>query len=113
MTFATDLENCNGVNAAVISALSCSVPTSVLLAAPFSLPWGSSVYAKIISTNIYGDSVLYSDPGNGALIQLVPDAPVALTNDPLTTIDTLIRFTWSQGASNGGANVLEYSVYYD
>jgi len=39
--------------------------------------------------------VVYSEAGNGAVIQLVPDAPVALTNDPLTTIDTLIRFTWN------------------
>jgi hypothetical protein len=39
--------------------------------------------------------VTYSDAGNGAVIQLVPDAPVDLANDPLTTIDTLIRLTWS------------------
>jgi hypothetical protein len=97
----------------LISDRVCNISLSTLKSSPYSLVKGESVYAKIISTNIYGDSVLYSDPGNGALIQLVPDAPVALTNDPLTTIDTLIRFTWSQGASNGGANVLEYSVYYD
>jgi len=29
------------------------------------------------------------------------------------TIDTLIRFTWSEGASNGGSSVLDYNVYYD
>jgi len=47
------------------------------------------------------------------VIQLVPDAPISLTNDPLVTIDTLIRFTWSEGASNGGSSVLDYDVYYD
>ena len=52
------------------------------------------MYAEIISINVYGSSV-YSSAGNGAVIQLVPDAPIVLTNDPSTTTDTLIRFTWS------------------
>ena len=52
------------------------------------------MYAEIISVNVYGSSV-YSSAGNGAVIQLVPDAPIDLTNDPSTTTDTLIRFTWS------------------
>ena len=48
---------------------------------PFSLIKDESVYAEIISVNVYGSSV-YSTAGNGAVIQLVPDAPLNLTNDP-------------------------------
>jgi len=70
------------------------------------------VNVKIISVNIYGDSV-YSEVGYGALIQQVPDAPINLANDPTVTSDSVIRFTWSQGLSNGGAEVIDYSVYYD
>lgn len=81
-------------------------------AAPFNLVKDDVVYAKIISINVYGDSVI-SDAGAGAVIQLVPDAPVSLTNDPLTTIDSTIRFTWSDGASDGGTGVIDYTVYYD
>jgi hypothetical protein len=36
-----------------------------------------------------------------------------LANDPSTTIDTVIRFTWSDGASDGGSPVIDYTVYYD
>jgi hypothetical protein len=43
----------------------------------------------------------------------VPDAPISLTNDPLTTTDTVIRFTWTDGPSDGGTSVIDYSVYYD
>jgi hypothetical protein len=43
----------------------------------------------------------------------VPDAPVDLANDPTTTTDTVIRFTWNDGASDGGTAVIDYSVYYD
>ena len=73
---------------------------------------GNSIYVKVVSVNIYGDSV-QSTSGNGAVIQYVPDAPITLTNDPTTTSDTVIRFTWSDGASNGGSSVIDYAVFYD
>jgi hypothetical protein len=73
---------------------------------------GNSIYVKVISVNIYGDSVL-STVGNGAVIQYVPDAPVSLLNDPTTTTDTIIKITWSDGASDGGSSVLDYTVMYD
>jgi hypothetical protein len=43
----------------------------------------------------------------------VPDTPISLANDPLTTTDTVIRFTWSDGSSDGGTSVIDYTVYYD
>jgi hypothetical protein len=48
-----------------------------LRTAPFSLPWGSSIYAKIIATNVYGDSLI-SQAGNGGVIMTYPDAPISL-----------------------------------
>ena len=71
-----------------------------------------SVTVKVVAVNFYGDSV-ESTSGSGAVIQLVPDAPVSLTNDPETTTDTQIRFTWSDGVSDGGNAVIDYAVYYD
>jgi hypothetical protein len=44
---------------------------------PFSLYWGDSVWAKVIATNVYGDSV-ESVEGNGAIIITYPDAPMFL-----------------------------------
>jgi hypothetical protein len=43
----------------------------------------------------------------------VADAPVSLVNDHLTTTDTVIRFTWNDGSSDGGNVVIDYTVYYD
>jgi hypothetical protein len=45
--------------------------------APFSLEWGSSVYAKVITLNDYGESVA-SDEGNGGIILTNPEAPHSL-----------------------------------
>lgn len=54
-----------------------------------------------------------SDPTFAGLIQLVPDAPIDLTNDAATTDATVIRFTWSDGPSDGGSQILDYYVYYN
>ena len=48
-----------------------------LRSSPFNLVFGDSIDVKIISVNVYGDSVL-STVGSGAVIQLVPDAPINL-----------------------------------
>jgi hypothetical protein len=72
----------------------------------------NSIYVKVTSVNVYGDSV-QSTAGNGAVIWYVPDSPVSLTNDPTTTSDTVIKFTWSDGASDGGSSIIDYTVMYD
>jgi hypothetical protein len=43
----------------------------------------------------------------------VPDAPINLLNDPFTTSDSTIRFTWSDGPSDGDKSVLDYRIIYD
>jgi hypothetical protein len=90
----------------------CYLSLDTLKAAPYNLVKDEGVYAKIISVNAYGESV-QSAAGNGALIQLVPDAPISLANDPSTTSDTTIRFTWIPGPSDGTSAVIDHDIYYD
>jgi hypothetical protein len=33
--------------------------------------------------------------GSGAVIQVVPDAPINLANDPTVTSDTVIKIMWN------------------
>lgn len=42
----------------------------------------------------------------------VPDPPKDLTNG-FNTTDTNIQFEWSPGESDGGADITEYTVFYD
>lgn len=65
------------------------MPSASFIQAPFNLPYGSDIYAKIIAVNVKGDSVM-SDEGNGGVIQTVPDAPIDLVNLPLVTLATQI-----------------------
>ena len=95
-----------------MTSLSCQIPISTLITNPFSLPWGSSIYANIIATNSYGDSIV-SDAGNGAIILTIPDAPTSLADVPSTTNANQIGISWVIGASEGGTPVLDYTILYD
>lgn len=77
VTYSTELTSCDGSSITVLTAETCTIPTSTLLAAPFNLPWGSSIFAKVRASNIVNFSD-YSDFGNGAVILTNPDTPVSL-----------------------------------
>lgn len=111
-TYTEETIECQGSTSTVVTARVCSLSLETLKAAPYSLIKGDSVIAQIKSVNFYGES-LQVVTGNGAVIRDVPDAPKSLQNDLGTSSDTLIRFTWSDGTSDGGTPVLDYIVLYD
>jgi hypothetical protein len=91
---------------------SCQILLTLLAAEPWNLGLNVDIWAKVIAVNQYGDSPL-SAGGNGAINKLVPDAPVALTNDFASTDNQKIRFTWSDGASDGGVTIIDYEILYN
>jgi hypothetical protein len=72
--------NCDGTSSTIVAANSCSVPVSSLITSPFSLPFGSSVYAKVKATNLVGSSD-YSTIGNGGVLLTTPGPPLSLSNN--------------------------------
>jgi hypothetical protein len=85
---------------------SCTFPISVLLATPYNLFAGSSVYAKVQATNAMWSSI-YSTDGNGAVLPLAPDPPGA----PITVISgTNVVITWAAPAVDGGSPITGYTV---
>jgi hypothetical protein len=83
VTYTTESQYCTENDATVLLEKSCTVPISVLLAAPYLLPYGSSIQARVTATNIIGPSV--AGEGNGAVILTVPTAPLAANYQPETT----------------------------
>jgi hypothetical protein len=55
----------------------CTIPKFTFRDSPFDLTWGSHIYVYVIAYNVYGDSAP-SLVGNGAIILVVPDAPLNL-----------------------------------
>jgi hypothetical protein len=84
----------------------------VLTAAPYSLPIGESIFAKVSASNFYGESAL-SLEGNGAVVLLVPDAPINLSNAISVTTGYVIGFNWDDGLSYGGTPIIDYRITYD
>ncbi len=110
--YSEELTHCDASQPEIVAALACAVPINILRTSPFSYTWGSSIYAKVQAINEFGASS-YSAVGNNAIIITNPDAPVHLAENLSQKSESTIGLTWSNGASNGGAAVLDYSVSYD
>lgn len=108
LTFTSEAVSCLPSDAILISTMSCSVPITTLLASPYNLPWGSSIFAQISATNSYGTSVL-SQGDNGAIILTVPSA-VVVSNYDAGTSATQIVINWTEAPENGGTLVLDYEI---
>jgi len=113
VTFTLELDDCDGTTSqTIISETQCTVKVSTLRDAPFNLPWGASVFVKVLAFNSYGDSEV-SDAGNGAVIITYADAPVSLIETVSARSATSITFSWTAGATNGGSTVSGYRVNSD
>ena len=79
------------------------MPFTALTVAPWTLSASASIYAKIVAVNAIGSSQ-ESVAGNGAtlMISSVPDAPIGLARDSVTTTTTQIGLLWFAGSSDGG-----------
>ena len=84
---------------------------AVLRNAPYSLEWGSSIYAKVTATNVYGDS-LESLEGNGAVITTQPDQPTNVAEVYDQRSKSTLGLTWVAPVFTGGAVVDDYRVSF-
>jgi hypothetical protein len=84
VTYTEEIANCNGEDITVVNEHSCNVLISDLIKFPYHHAWGASIYARVIATNIVGNS-LVSAEGNGAIILTKPDAPTDFVNVPSVT----------------------------
>jgi hypothetical protein len=75
----------------------------------FQLPWASEIWAKVVATNIYGDSDV-SEPGNGAVMYFYPDKPVDVAEDMNDRSISTVGLYWSDGPDPGGLPVEDYRI---
>jgi hypothetical protein len=108
-TFITQLEHCDGSDTTIRDSTTCVVPSIILHEDPFLHPWASHIYAKVVATNIYGDSG-ESVEGNDAIIYAVPDKPVSLAEDYSQRSASTLGLTWVDGEDPGGLPVLDFRV---
>jgi hypothetical protein len=80
-----------------------------LQGAPWNYVWGQSIFAKIIASNIYGDSIV-SELGNGARLITYPDAPISVQEDIPNRAPNSISLKWTEGINSGGSVINDYRV---
>ena len=51
-----------------------------------------------------------SPEGTGAIILTIPDAPINFLNVPSITASSQIGLSWSDGISNGGTQVIDFTI---
>jgi titin len=113
VSFTENTIYCDGINSlTIINTRKCTVPVTVVTGEPYKNPWGSSIWADLQAFNYIGGSHV-SDAGNGAVIIIVPDAPINLANVPSITNAYQVGLTWEPGASTGGTAITEYILFYD
>jgi hypothetical protein len=87
----------------------CTIPVAALRTSPYSLEWGSSVYAKIIATNAYGNSD-DSLAGNGAMITTTPDEPTSVVEVYASRTKSTLGLTWTAPVFTGGDVIIDYRI---
>lgn len=93
LEFAIEWTNCNGTETTIRTTRTCYVPINILRGSTYNHPWGASIYAKVVATNIYGLSD-ESAVGNGATILTVPDAPLNVVEVVSMRAATSITISW-------------------
>jgi Fibronectin type III domain len=109
VTHSTALTNCDGTQTIIRDNSQCTIPVAILKASPFSLPWGANVHAKIVATNIYGDSGK-SLPGSGPYITTNPDPPINLVERYSDRSPTTLGLTWQPATFTGGDVIIDFQI---
>lgn len=112
--FVEDTATCDGASASVRDALYCLIPMTALWTAPFNLPQGAVVRAKVQAHNDRGWSGLSAANSAGAGVETVP-LPMAAPTRGSSTSDTAVQIDWLAVGSgpDGGSPVLGYALYGD
>ena len=105
-TFTVDSANCD-MSSSVLTT--CTIPVAILRASPYSLEWGTSVYAKVIAINSYGNS-LESQEGNGAVITTTPGAPTSVIEITAERTKSTLGLSWTAPVFTGGAVITHYRI---
>jgi hypothetical protein len=108
-SFTLESVDCDGSTSLVIATKECLINISTLLALPYSVDGGDSIYAKVSAVNFYGEFAR-STEGNGAYYTRVPDSPVNVAEDISVRTSTTDGLTWEDGVNNGGVPIIDYRI---
>lgn len=107
MTYIIESTHCDGSSNDVLNTASCTIPAQTLNDAPYSLAWGTEVFAKVFASNIYGDTAHSAEGGGGTIVR-IPDKPESFAEVVSDRTPTTLGMSWIDGSENGGLSVIDY-----
>jgi len=84
-------------------SISATIPTSVLKAAPYSLPIGGVIKATVVAVNRVGSSATSVEGGAAVIPNTIPDAPTIFAENVEFRTKTGTGLTWTPPSFNGGS----------
>ena len=117
-TFGEELTYCDGASTGVLATapdLECTIPLTTLRAAPFELPYGALVQARVMAQNANGWGSLSQVNLAGASVETEPAQMATPTmGSATTTTEVAVDFAaLSPGAETGGSAVESYHLQWD
>lgn len=119
-TYKEDLVSCDGSQAALVAALSCTMPMTTLTSddasTGFGYAQGEDVTARVTAINIIGEGEAGPiSSSTTVLAQVVPHAPTAGPVRATGTNEGEIVLGWDAlvAPSNGGSTVTSYNLQWD
>lgn len=109
VTYDEEKLGCDGSNADIMTALSCTFPLSNLLLSPLNLVAGDPLWIKVRVGNGHGDSE-DSPINNSQTMVTLPSTPV-LSNDFTTTTLYNLALVWAI-ETDGAAPILAHTLWY-
>jgi hypothetical protein len=119
-TYKEDLVSCDGSQAAIVAALSCTIPMTTLTSndasTGFGYTQGHEVTARVTAINIIGEGEAGpTSSSSTVLAQVVPHAPATGPARALGTDEGEILLEWDSLTApyNGGSAVTSYNLQWD
>jgi hypothetical protein len=113
-TFSTYAATCDGTQAGIISARTCTVAMTVFSSGLYSLTIGAPIIAVVEAHNAVGYSTPSAENAVYAAVKLVPqEAPVLARG--ASTNEYQVQLTWAaiNPANNGGSAATGYKILWD
>ena len=94
LTFIEVKSVCDGGSINALTKSQCLVPLTTLALPPYNLVFNDGICYQVSATNFFGESPV-SNTGCGALMLVVPNAPVKITKNSSLSSQSVISFSWS------------------
>jgi hypothetical protein len=98
---------CDGLDEYIIANMFCTVPMSVFIADPFSIPQGELLKIRVSAKNSLGFGIASTLSTSGATAKYIPHKPIntPTRGDGTSQTSLVIDYSTPEGETTGGSDI--------